>query len=215
MKRIFYFIILNIYISSLFSSDYKVLDIALQKIDYDENKFRYQTKMSILGDKPSYTIYSFNPVKTPKVELLEIDGRKPDKSDINKFLKNMNRDDSRGINTLLGKKYTFIEEKNGLSKYSYITEESLIPKKESKMLGEVLVDLNSESIKKITLYTKKEIDITVGVKLQEFLMVFVFEDYDDEFTIVKELNMSMKGKAFFKEFSQSTKSSLYAYEIIN
>ncbi len=217
MKRILITMLFITFTTNMFGSNLEILNRALDKLDYEENIFRYETEIKVIGKKETTTsIVSFDPNKDPKVTLILVDGREPTKKDIKKYKKQEKEQQGESsLQDLLGKEYKLLSEDNGLVKFTYKTSGDLIPKKDSKMNGEIWVDTVKESIIKIILNNDKKIDVAIGVSINTFKMEFLFKEYNSRISVVTGMNMSLKGKAVLTQFDQISKSKIYNYTLVN
>lgn len=203
--------------TNIFGGNIEILNRAIDKLEYEEDLFRYETEIKVVGKKETTTsIVSFDPALDPKVVLLLVNGREPTKKDIKKYQKKDKQQYGKSsIQNLLGKEYELLSKENGIIKFSYKTSADIIPKKESKMVGEIWVDTVKESIIKIMLNSDKKIDVAIGVSINIFEMEFIFNEFNSYISVMTGMNMTLKGKAVLVEFDQFSKSKMYDYTLVN
>lgn len=210
------FILLFICIGfGLYSNNLEKLNKAIEKIDYDESLFKYLSR-TITEEDGETTIQevSFNPLKNPEVELLSVNGSRPTDEDIENFFKELEEEGEESMDELLGDDYYLISVENGVATYSYTTKESVIPKKDFKMDGLIVVDLEKEEIVSIKLKNPRDFKM-MGAKLTVMEMEFYFESFNNDYLVLRTMNFNLNGKFLLKEFSQRSKTELYNYEMVN
>lgn len=209
-------IYLLVFSSLLYADPLEQLYKAIEKIDYGEDLFSYESRVEISGmDEDSVQVISYSPLDDPKYTLISKDGKTPTEKDIKAFKKQREREgDDRSTKDILGDEFILESTDNGIAIFSFVTTEDMIPKKESKMNGKVWLDLETSEITKIELNNTKPISIFVGVSIKKFVLDFTFESYSSRYTIVTGMNFSIKGKAAMIEFNQSSTSKLYNYDIV-
>lgn len=207
---------LVIFGSLLYADPIDQLNEAIEKIDYAEDLFSYESRVEIKGmDEDSVQVISYSPLDDPRYTLISKDGKTPTEKDIKDFYKQREREgDDRSTKDILGDEFTLESSEGGIALFSFVTTEDMIPKKESKMNGRVWLDLERNEITKIELTNTKPISIFVGVSIKEFTLDFTFESYSSKYTIVTGMDFSIKGKAAMIEFNQSSTSKLYNYDIV-
>lgn len=201
----------------LFGNNIDYLNRAIEKLDYEEDIFKYEAEVKVI-DKDDITtnIISFNPSRDPKSALIQVDGREPTKADINKYIKKSKQQQGDStLEDLLGAEYKLISEKDDIAKFSYITSGDIIPKTDSKMNGEIWLNTLNKSIEKIIINIDEKINLAVGVYINNFEMEFLFKRFNEEISVMTDMNISLKGKAVFFEFDQISRSRMYKYTLIN
>lgn len=194
-------------------SDIK-LERAIEKINYEGDLFSYNSNSIILEDeKKSVREVKYNPLSEPKYELLSVNGEEPTKKEVKKFLKEVEEEDDGSLNGFLGASYNKIFDDGKTAKYTYITKESFMPNKDYLLDGEITIDLVKEEVISIKLVNPEEYSI-MGAKLKKMEMEFYFDRYNENYMVLSSMNFDMNGKFLMKEFSQSSQTTIYNYEMV-
>lgn len=201
----------------IFGENDQRLDRAIEKINYDDDIFSYKTKSVILeDDEKSVREVDYNPLSDPKYTLVSVNGREPSSKEIKKFYKELEDEDSddSSLDGFLGNEYKKIYDDGKIAKFTYITKESFMPKKDFLLDGEITINLEKEEVVSIKLTNPGEFSI-MGAKLKKMEMEFYFDNFNDNYMVLSSMNFNMNGKFLMKEFSQSSESTLYNYAMVN
>ena len=205
-------------VSSLtIANELEILERAFKKIDYDKNLFSY---MSVTeennGKEINITKFSFDPNSKDLYDLISINNEKPTKKQYKNFLKEQEKrnGDDENDDFIFGEEYKLESVSNGIAHFTYITQEDMIPKKDSKMNGEIWCDLENEEIKRLVVKNKDKINIIVGFAITSFNMELIFTPFNSELSVVTQMNLDITGKAFVANFNQISKSSLSEYKLV-
>lgn len=216
MKRIFLNMFLLVSTLTIYGNNIDIINRAIDKIDYKKDIFKYESEIESIGrKKTTIKIVSFDPNREPQFKLELVNGEEPSKKDLKNYIKQKDRESGNSsLKDLLGSKYTLLSNNDGIGKFSYITAGDIIPKKESKMNGEIWINMEKETVIKVLLINPSAVSITVGVSISQFQMEFNFEEFNENISVLSTMNMSMKGKAVLVEFDQVSRSKMYNYTLV-
>ncbi|MGL1894177.1 MAG: hypothetical protein OCD02_21285 [Spirochaetaceae bacterium] len=217
MKRYLSIVFLFTLSSILFANNMDVLDRAVKKMDFDQNRFSYMSSIETISkDKSDIKIVSHNPNSDPVETLVKVNGNTPTKKEIKKFYKKNKpgKNEDSKTEDILGETYTLVSEDNGIAHYKYTTD-TMIPKIDVNLYGELWLDLENEIITKIVISNREKLPVAIGVNLTEFYMEINFEAFDKNTSIANKMIMKIAGKAIAFVFGEESISTLYDYTQVN
>lgn len=214
MKKILLLIAIFIDVTIMADSD-QILGRALDKI-INETIYSYESQKTIYKDNERVVKdMVYKPLEDPNYTLIKLNGVKPTSKDIKSFQKESREE--KGGNSILygfiGNNYMQTYDDGIIAKYEYITKESFMPGKDFKLQGEIIVNLEDEEIRKITL-VNSEVFSVMGAKLTSVRMDFYFDNINDEELAISTIEFKLKGKVMMKEFTQSSITKNYNFKII-
>lgn len=202
--------------SQIYTNPMEQLYRAIEKIDYGNDLFSYESRI-VTKEKESVDVQVvlYSPLNEPRYSLLSKNGLEPNKKDYKVFWKQREREgDDKRTSDILGDEFTLEVIEDNIAMFSFVTTKDMIPEKESKMSGRIWINLDSSEIDRIELINRAPIKIFVGVSIKEFYLDFKFEPFSERYTVVKEMDLRIKGKAVMVDFNQRSNSLLYNYDIV-
>lgn len=224
MKRV---IIILLAISTLLGAESNDLIVkAIEKLDYGFIDYEFiMVDDQTMGGKRLLRVSDFEPGREHPFHLSNNNGKKPSKRDIKSYNKdktNLFGKERFLVNSeftfkdlAMSDKYRFIEESNGISRYSFINKNSVIPDNDEPLYGELWVDLETQEIKKIYLKNIDPMSVFIGITISKFELEFEFHPQENSHTLIKDIDCEILGKVLFFKFDYLSNITMSDYTEID
>lgn len=207
---------------SLFSRDNTAIYKAINKLDYGFIDYEFtMIDDQTMGGKRLRRVSEFNPDEELQFNLNNKNGKTPSKREVRSYSKDktnlfgkdrfLKNSDFTFKDLAMSDSYEFIEEDSGLSRFSFINRNSVIPENSEPLYGELWVDLNSQEITRIYLQNIDPMDIFLGISISNFQLDFEFTPEENSHTLIKDIDCEIVGNVLFFKIDYTSNISMMNY----
>jgi hypothetical protein len=223
LKRI---IILLISLSTTLGGEsLDLLKIAIDKLDYGFIDYEFiMVDDQTMGGKRLLRVSEFSPSREVPFYLSNNNGKVPTKRDIKSYSKDktnlfgkmrFNPDTTFSFKDLAeADSYELLEEVDGISRFSFINKNSVIPDNNEPLYGELWVNLESQEIKRVYLKNIEPLSVFIGISITTFELEFEFNPQDNNHTLIKDIDCEILGKVLFFKFDYLSNIAMSDYNYL-